>query len=98
MINRGERIKSLREKAGLTPNAVAERLGINSSWYWDLEAYDDEVTDTLTLNQIFILARMLSVTARDLLSENEGDLFLLRLRRFHCRISKRSIKANRCQL
>lgn len=76
MGNRGERIKELREKAALTPDAVAERLGINISWYWDLESYDDEVTDTLTLNQVFILADVLKVTARDLLCENEEDAFL----------------------
>ncbi len=72
MKHRGKRIKALREKAGLESEAVAEITGINNSWYWDLKAYDDEVTDTLTLKQVTKLAEILSVTPRQLLSE-EAD-------------------------
>ena len=61
MKHRGKRIKALREKAGLKFEAVAELVGINNSWYWDLEAYDDEVTDTLTLKQVMKLADTLYV-------------------------------------
>lgn len=66
MGHRGERIKALRQSMGLDLNAVAEALGINNNWCWDLEAYDNEITDTLTLKQVMKLAEVLHITPRQL--------------------------------
>ena len=54
---------------GLEFKAVAEALGINNNWCWDLEAYDNEITDTLTLKQVMKLAEILHVTPRHLLAD-----------------------------
>jgi transcriptional regulator with XRE-family HTH domain len=62
-----QRIARARERAGLTHGEVAERIDVNSAWYWDIESFDDEAFTVLSLKQLATLAGVLGVDARALL-------------------------------
>lgn len=47
-----KRLKRAREAAGLDEHSVARLAGITSSWYYDLEAHDDELASTLSLETL----------------------------------------------
>ena len=65
------RIRRLREAACLAPEDVADAIGINHSWYGDLEGFDDELESTLELRQVALLAAALRVTLRYLLAPDD---------------------------
>src|SRR5437899_436668 len=52
------RLKRAREAVGLDQHAVAELIGINLPWYYDLEAYGDELASTLSLEEVCHLAEV----------------------------------------
>jgi transcriptional regulator with XRE-family HTH domain len=56
-----ERLRALRLKAGLDPEAVADQIGISAAWYADLEAEAGEAEDSLDLAQWRKLAVLLRV-------------------------------------
>ncbi|HTO52526.1 MAG TPA: helix-turn-helix transcriptional regulator, partial [Myxococcota bacterium] len=60
------RIRAARERAGLTDSQVAASIGINVSWYGDIEADDAEVFMTLSLQQLGLLASCLGLHPRDI--------------------------------
>ena len=62
-----ERIRAARERAGLEPMEVAERLNLPQAHYWDLESFEDEAWMTLSLEELGALARLLGVTSRYIL-------------------------------
>ena len=61
-------IRNYRVRAGKSASEVASQLGLNESWYYDLEHYDDELATTLTLFQSMELASILGVRLRDLVN------------------------------
>jgi transcriptional regulator with XRE-family HTH domain len=76
------KIRTYRVRAGKSAGEVAERLGLNDSWYADLEQRDDELASTLSLFQGMELASILGVHLRDLFSDggsNEETIPILEL-------------------
>jgi transcriptional regulator with XRE-family HTH domain len=55
------RLKSLREKAGLLPQNLADEIGINGTWFDELEAVEGALEESLDLEQIRKLALLLGV-------------------------------------
>jgi transcriptional regulator with XRE-family HTH domain len=53
-----KRLKRAREALGLDEHAVAKQTGINSPWYYDLEASENEIAMTLSLEKLCHLARV----------------------------------------
>jgi len=51
-----------RESAGLTPAQVAAAWGEPPSMYWDLELYDDEAFDVISVHDLVTLAAILRVS------------------------------------
>jgi ribosome-binding protein aMBF1 (putative translation factor) len=45
-------IKSRREQLGLSRRDLAERTGISTSEYYDIEAYEDEIVSTTLLKEL----------------------------------------------
>lgn len=64
----GQRLKTLREKAGLDTGNLAEAIGISATWFDDLENGEGELEETLDLEQIRQLALLLHVTIAELLT------------------------------
>jgi transcriptional regulator with XRE-family HTH domain len=62
-----ERMRSARERAGLTPEALATRIGITVPWYHDLEGDPEEASSTLSLAQLQTLASALGLPLRQIL-------------------------------
>jgi transcriptional regulator with XRE-family HTH domain len=56
-----ERLLAFRLRTGLSRAKIAEQLGINEPWYWDLETYPDELAATLDVAQLCLLARLLNI-------------------------------------
>jgi len=63
-------IKTLRERSGKSDLEMAQLLGLNISWYCDLESHDDELVSTLSLSQATRFASLLGVKLYDLLGES----------------------------
>ncbi|MDB5106847.1 MAG: hypothetical protein JWP91_4536 [Fibrobacteres bacterium] len=55
------RLKTLRAKAGLDPEGLADQIGITPEWYEDLERDSGELESTLDLTQLRKLAILLHV-------------------------------------
>ena len=64
----GERLRALREKAGLLPEGLADQIGITGNWFEDLESNEGELEETLDLDQIRKLALLLNVGMAQLLT------------------------------
>ena len=52
------RLKRAREALGLGQDAVAKLIGITLPWYFDLEAYENELSATLSLATLCQLAQI----------------------------------------
>ena len=52
---------------------MAELIGINLPSYYDLESYDDEVVDCLSLYELKKMCRVLKITPVDLLSDEANN-------------------------
>jgi transcriptional regulator with XRE-family HTH domain len=62
-----ENIRLARTRAGLEPAAVAAAVGLNKPWYYDVEAYDYEVTDNISLRKLAAIARTLGTTVPEII-------------------------------
>jgi transcriptional regulator with XRE-family HTH domain len=56
-----DRLRGARERLGLTPEEVASKMGLSAPWYYDLEAYPDEVSSTMSLAHLKILGQTLGL-------------------------------------
>jgi transcriptional regulator with XRE-family HTH domain len=56
-----ERLKTLRIKAGLDPEGLADQIGITAEWYEDLEREPGELEASLDMTQLRKLAILLHV-------------------------------------
>lgn len=63
-----EKIRRKRLAAGKSEEEMADLIGINLPSYFDLESYDDEVVDCLSLSELSEMCRALNTTPADLLS------------------------------
>ncbi|MFT5397186.1 MAG: transcriptional regulator with XRE-family HTH domain [Gammaproteobacteria bacterium] len=64
--NTADRIKEARIKIGLTAKYVADKMKLNIEAYDDLESYSDEAFMCVSLKQLKILSKLLSVRLIDL--------------------------------
>lgn len=62
-----KRIQEARARAGLMPSEIAERVGITEASYWDLEWFDDEAFNVISLRVLSALGETLNVEPRVLL-------------------------------
>lgn len=67
-----DKIRQKRLAVGKSEREMAELIGINLPSYFDLESYDDEVVDCLSLSQLSKMYRALNMTHADLFSEEVG--------------------------
>jgi hypothetical protein len=66
-----QRFLRAREAAELTPDEVAEQWGEPASMYWDLELYDSEAFDVISVQDLVTLAAVLHVSVMQLLFGEE---------------------------
>jgi transcriptional regulator with XRE-family HTH domain len=62
-----DRLRGARERLGLTPEEVASKVGLSAAWYYDLEAYPDEMFSTLSLAHLQALGRALGLDPKRIL-------------------------------
>lgn len=67
-----ERIRAARERAGLQLEDVAGKLEISYAEYWDIEAFEDEIWLSISLETLHRLALTIGVTLREILDEGES--------------------------
>jgi DNA-binding XRE family transcriptional regulator len=84
------RFREARERAGLSPDEAASRMGISSASLWDIECCDDELKMIYSPAQIALFSRVLGIRARELfgIELEEGGISateLATLIREHCR-------------
>lgn len=65
-----ERIRKARERCGLTPEEVADRVGLPVAWYYDLEAFSDGVLSTVSLAHLRVLGHVLGLEPAAILGES----------------------------
>ncbi|HET9251535.1 MAG TPA: helix-turn-helix transcriptional regulator [Candidatus Eisenbacteria bacterium] len=58
-----QRIRAARERTGLQIGEVAYRCGLSYEHYNDIESYDDDAAQTISLEALRRLSRSLGVTA-----------------------------------
>ncbi len=66
------RIEKLRVESGISDVNVAEQLGLSINEYGDLEAYDNEITDTVSLKTANNLASLFHISLLQLLAPEKG--------------------------
>jgi transcriptional regulator with XRE-family HTH domain len=62
------RLREARERSGKTVDEMASLLGISREWYYDLETYDEEICDTISLRQLVTLTHALGIDLVDFFS------------------------------
>ena len=62
-----DRLKAARAKAGLSAEVVGAHVGLGANWYWDLEAYDSELTSNVSLAHLSVLCDVLGTSPQDLI-------------------------------
>ena len=67
--NYGRLLQEARERAGKTIEEMASLLGLSREWYNDLEMYDDEIRDTISLRQLVTLSHALRLDLVDFFSD-----------------------------
>jgi DNA-binding XRE family transcriptional regulator len=67
-----ERIREARRRKGLSDSEVADRVGITTDAYYDLEARDSEAFTVLSLAELARLGQALTVSPRALLFGEEN--------------------------
>jgi len=90
------RFREARERAGLSPDAAAERMGISSACLWDIECYDEELPNNSPA-QIRRYCEVLGITPQQLYGIESGLLplttaDLAALIREHCRLRGISVE------
>src|ERR1044071_3945837 len=68
-----DKIRQMRLAAGKSEKEMAELIGINLPSYYDLESYDDEVLDCLSLCELKKMCQVLNITPVDLLSDEANE-------------------------
>jgi transcriptional regulator with XRE-family HTH domain len=56
-----DRLREARQRLGLTPEDVASRMGLSAPWYYDLEAYPNDVVSTVSLAHLLVLGQTLGL-------------------------------------
>lgn len=64
----GRLLREARERSGKSTGEMASLLGLSREWYNDLETYDDEILDTISLRQLVTLSYALGLDLVDFFS------------------------------
>jgi hypothetical protein len=64
------RLRAARTRAGLPESVVATQIGVTMPAYFDLEAFDDEIVTTLSLEQLVELGRTVGVPPLTLIADD----------------------------
>ena len=93
-VSSSERFRQARERAGLSVDQVAERMGIQPPCVWDIESHGEELSSVYSPAELQRFAQVLGVTPAELLGiESPGEPIsaaqLVELVREHCRVSLR---------
>ena len=67
-MNPSERLQAARLKRGLSREDVAARLGLSKDFYWDLEAYPEELLGNVSLAHLQILSGIVRVSPLELIT------------------------------
>ena len=94
----GKRFLQAREALGLVQNEVAAQWGKQPSMYWDLELYDSEAFDVVSVQDLVTLAAVLRVSVMNLLFGEEpsrlpATTYSEIARRLRAEMSDRAISA-----
>lgn len=65
-----DKIRQKRLAVGKSEREMAELIGINLPSYFDLESYDDEVVNCLSLSELSKMNQALNMTPAELFSED----------------------------
>ncbi|HEY2900591.1 MAG TPA: helix-turn-helix transcriptional regulator [Polyangia bacterium] len=63
-----DRLRAARERLVLTPEEVANQIGLSANWYYDLEAYPDEIVSTVSLAHLRLLGQALQLEPATILT------------------------------
>ena len=63
-----KRITEARERAGMSADTLAERVGLEPMSYYDLEHYDDEAFTSVSLGELCAVARAVGLSPRELVN------------------------------
>lgn len=63
----------MRIAAGKTQNEVADAVGMSTNEYWDLEAYDDEIIDVLSVDTAKKVAKYFQLSLLQLLVPDKSS-------------------------
>jgi transcriptional regulator with XRE-family HTH domain len=69
-----ETIRRLRERAGLSQQEMAKRVGMNVPSYYDLEAVPEEWEEVAELSQLLELSRILKKPLLELVGESAAEV------------------------
>jgi transcriptional regulator with XRE-family HTH domain len=61
-----DRLRNAREARGLSEDAVAEAAALPVGWYRDLELFEDELTDNVSLARLQIIGGTLGVSPAEI--------------------------------
>ena len=64
----GKRLREARERSGKTIGEMAALLGLSWESYNDLEVYDEEIVDILSLQELITLSNALGIDLVDFFS------------------------------
>ena len=67
-----EQRKHKRESLGLSPNALAQMLGVSPAEIYDLESHDGDISMVHSIEWVFAYARALGMSAVDLIGFEES--------------------------
>lgn len=65
-------VRAAREAAGKDPGELAAALDISWAAYWDIESFDDEITDVLSFAQAVKLANIIQLDLRRLFGAGDA--------------------------
>ena len=69
-------IRQARERLGLSPQQLDEAIGVISAHAYDLESYEDEVSQTLSMTELNHLCGILRLTSWELLEQLMPEHFV----------------------
>ncbi|MBL8151688.1 MAG: helix-turn-helix transcriptional regulator [Blastocatellia bacterium] len=70
-----KKIKSAREKIGLSVQEVASKMMLSKEFYMDLETFDDDVMLCLSINKFLELCKILKIKPSYIFLENPEETY-----------------------
>jgi transcriptional regulator with XRE-family HTH domain len=70
------RFREFRERAGLSPDEAAQRMGISAPSVWDIECFEDDLSSCYTPMEIQQFCRVLGIRLIDLFGVEPSETAL----------------------